>query len=63
MSGEVGALVQRWRKARRLSQLRVAAEAAVSIRHLCFIETGRARPSRLSVSVRPTAGQLPARIV
>ena len=49
MSGEVGALVQRWRKARRLSQLGLAAEAAVSLRHLCFIETGRARPSRTMV--------------
>ena len=49
MSGAVGALVQRWRTARRLSQLRLAAEAAVSIRHLCFIETGRARPSRTMV--------------
>jgi transcriptional regulator with XRE-family HTH domain len=49
MRGEIGALVQRWRKARRLSQLGLAAEAAVSIRHLCFIETGRARPSRTMV--------------
>lgn len=49
MSGDVGTLVQRWRKARRLSQLGLAAEAAVSIRHLCFIETGRARPSRTMV--------------
>ncbi|MFF5077888.1 helix-turn-helix domain-containing protein [Actinoplanes sp. NPDC000266] len=49
MSGDIGALVQRWRKARRLSQLGLAAEAAVSIRHLCFIETGRSRPSRTMV--------------
>ncbi|GAA0522904.1 transcriptional regulator [Paractinoplanes deccanensis] len=49
MSGDVGPLLQRWRKARRLSQLGLAAEAAVSVRHLCFIETGRARPSRTMV--------------
>lgn len=46
---DVGPLLQHWRKARRLSQLALAAEAAVSIRHLCFIETGRARPSRAMV--------------
>ncbi|HKA69727.1 MAG TPA: helix-turn-helix transcriptional regulator, partial [Actinomycetes bacterium] len=42
----VGTLIQHWRKARRLSQLALAAEAAVSTRHLCFVETGRASPSR-----------------
>jgi transcriptional regulator with XRE-family HTH domain len=42
----VGPLLQQWRKTRRLSQLALAAEAAVSTRHLCFIETGRASPSR-----------------
>jgi transcriptional regulator with XRE-family HTH domain len=35
-----------WRAARRLSQLALATEAEVSARHLCFVETGRARPSR-----------------
>jgi len=29
-----------------MSQLALAAEAEVSARHLCFLETGRARPSR-----------------
>jgi transcriptional regulator with XRE-family HTH domain len=48
MSG-VGPLLQHWRKSRRPSQLALAAEAAVSIRHLCFIETGRASPSRAMV--------------
>jgi transcriptional regulator with XRE-family HTH domain len=46
---DVGPLLQHWRKARRLSQLALAAEAAVSIRHLCFVETGRANPSRTMV--------------
>ncbi len=32
-----------------MSQLALAAEAAVSIRHLCFLETGRANPSRAMV--------------
>lgn len=35
-----------WRHARRLSQLQLASEAAVSPRHIAFLETGRARPSR-----------------
>jgi transcriptional regulator with XRE-family HTH domain len=46
---DVGPLLKHWRNARRLSQLALAAEAAVSIRHLCFIETGRASPSRTMV--------------
>jgi transcriptional regulator with XRE-family HTH domain len=35
-----------WRHTRRLSQLQLATEAEVSPRHLAFLETGRARPSR-----------------
>jgi transcriptional regulator with XRE-family HTH domain len=42
----VGTLLQYWRKARNLSQLALATQAEVSPRHLCFLETGRARPSR-----------------
>src|SRR3989454_12311083 len=42
----VGPLLRGWRQRRRLSQLDVSARAAVSTRHLSFLETGRARPSR-----------------
>lgn len=35
-----------WREKRRLSQLHCALEADISQRHLSFLETGRARPSR-----------------
>ena len=35
-----------WRKTRRLSQLDLALTANVSARHISFLETGRARPSR-----------------
>lgn len=42
----VGALLQYWRGARRKSQLALAHDAGVSPRHVCFIETGRAKPSR-----------------
>jgi transcriptional regulator with XRE-family HTH domain len=41
-----GPLLRRWREARRLSQLELALEAEVSARHLSFVETGRARPSK-----------------
>ncbi len=39
-------MLRHWRKARRLSQLDLALEASVSARHISFLETGRARPSR-----------------
>jgi transcriptional regulator with XRE-family HTH domain len=42
----VGALLREWRSRRRLSQLELALEADVSTRHLSFVETGRAQPSR-----------------
>lgn len=42
----VGELLRHWRTHRRLSQLDLAGLAEVSPRHLSFLETGRARPSR-----------------
>src|SRR5436190_20866502 len=42
----VGSLLREWRTRRRVSQLELSAETGVSTRHLSFIETGRARPSR-----------------
>ncbi len=42
----VGELLRSWRQRRRLSQLDLACEANISTRHLSFIETGRAQPSR-----------------
>ena len=41
-----GDLLKHWRGARRMSQLELAAEAEISARHLSFLETGRAQPSR-----------------
>ncbi|MCP8937455.1 helix-turn-helix transcriptional regulator [Alsobacter sp. SYSU M60028] len=41
-----GLLLRDWRQRRRISQLDLALEAEISSRHLSFIETGRARPSR-----------------
>ncbi len=45
-AGTVGPLLRDWRRRRRLSQLDLALEAEVSTRHLSFVETGRASPSR-----------------
>ena len=42
----VGELLRGWRKRRGLSQLDLACEADVSTRHVSFLETGRAQPSR-----------------
>jgi len=41
-----GAQLREWRQRRRLSQLDLAGDADVSTRHLSFVETGRAMPSR-----------------
>jgi transcriptional regulator with XRE-family HTH domain len=48
-----------WRTARRFSQLRLALEADISARHLSFLETGRANPSREMVMRLGEALQLP----
>lgn len=41
-----GEHLRAWRQRRRLSQLDLAAEADISTRHLSYVETGRANPSR-----------------
>jgi transcriptional regulator with XRE-family HTH domain len=43
---DVGQLLRRWRTTRRMSQLELSTETGVSARHLSFLETGRARPTR-----------------
>jgi len=42
----IGELLRDWRQRRRLSQFDLALEASVSARHISFVETGRAKPSR-----------------
>jgi transcriptional regulator with XRE-family HTH domain len=41
-----GELLRNWRQRRKLSQFELSLRAAVSSRHLSFVETGRSRPSR-----------------
>src|SRR5262245_23730110 len=60
-AGSVGTHIQFWRKERRLSQLALANEAAISSRHLSFIETGRTRPSREMVLLLARALDVPLR--
>ena len=57
----LGALLQHWRRARNLSQLALAHEASVSPRHLSFLETGRAKPSRDMVLLLADALAVPLR--
>lgn len=45
----VGAQIREWRARRRMSQMDLALDAEISTRHLSFVETGRARPSRSMV--------------
>lgn len=51
--------LRHWRRTRRLSQLALALEADVSARHISFLETGRARPSREMIGRLGTALDLP----
>ena len=58
---QFGDLLRDWRQRRRLSQLDLAAEAELSTRHLSFVETGRAKPSRDLVLKLADALELPLR--
>jgi len=56
-----GAHLRHWRTHRRLSQLDLAQEAEVSTRHLSYVETGRAAPSREMVLRLAERLQVPLR--
>jgi transcriptional regulator with XRE-family HTH domain len=57
----VGEHLKDWRRRRRMSQLDLACEAQISTRHLSFLETGRARPSREMILNLSEQLQIPAR--
>src|SRR5438093_1346845 len=57
----LGQLIRHWRTRRQLSQLGLAGEAGVSSRHVSFIETGRAKPSREMVLQLARALDVPLR--
>lgn len=49
MHGTFGSTLRYWRSVRRMSQLDLGLTANVSARHISFLETGRASPSRAMV--------------
>jgi transcriptional regulator with XRE-family HTH domain len=57
----VGELLREWRQRRRRSQMDLALDADVSTRHLSFVETGRARPSREMVLLLAELLEVPLR--
>lgn len=56
-----GEALKAWRTQRHLSQLDLALDANVSARHISFLETGRARPSREMVLQLAQTMNLPLR--
>ena len=54
-------LLREWRQKRRLSQLALALESGVSQRHLSFLESGRAKPSRAMILQLSEALEVPLR--
>lgn len=58
---QFGELLRDWRQRRRMSQLDLALAADVSSRHVSFVETGRATPSRAMVLRLADALDVPAR--
>ena len=60
-AGNFGRLLKQWRERRRLSQLALAVDAEISSRHLSFIETGRAQPSRDMVLLLARVLEVPPR--
>jgi transcriptional regulator with XRE-family HTH domain len=57
----VGARIRAWRQTRGLSQFELAGRAGFSVRHVSFIETGRAQPSREAVLALGEVLDLPLR--
>jgi transcriptional regulator with XRE-family HTH domain len=57
----VGDHLREWRQRRRLSQLDLALDAEISTRHLSFLETGRAQPSRDMVMLLAAQLEVPLR--
>jgi len=56
-----GPLLRKWRLTRSYSQQRLASDSEVSTRHLSFLETSRAAPSREMVLLLASALELPLR--
>ncbi len=61
MKSNFGHILSQWRAFRRMSQLDVALAAGVSQRHVSFVESGRAQPSREMIFKLAAALDLPLR--
>lgn len=59
MANSFGDLLKEWRTIRRFSQLQLSLEAEISARHLSFLESGRAQPSRAMVIKLASALDMP----
>jgi transcriptional regulator with XRE-family HTH domain len=57
----IGAKLREWRQRRRRSQLDLALDASVSQRHISFVESGRAQPSREMVMLLAEQLEIPLR--
>jgi transcriptional regulator with XRE-family HTH domain len=57
----VGPQLRAWRQTRGLSQFELASRAGFSVRHVSFVETGRAHPSREAMLALSEALGLPLR--
>jgi transcriptional regulator with XRE-family HTH domain len=60
-SAQVGDHIRVWRQRRRMSQLDLALDAEISTRHLSFVETGRAAPSRRMILALAERLEIPMR--
>lgn len=60
-AADFGRLLRDWRQHRRLSQLALSSRSGISQRHISFLETGRARPSRPTVIALSDALDIPLR--
>jgi transcriptional regulator with XRE-family HTH domain len=56
-----GSLLADWRRLRGVSQMTLAMDAEISQRHISFVESGRARPSRETVLAITEALDMPLR--
>lgn len=63
MSTAFGDIIREWRAIRRFSQLDLSLEATTSARHVSFLESGRAQPSRSMVLKLSDALKMPKEIV
>lgn len=57
----VGSVLKTWRGHRRMSQLDLSTRAGVTARHVSFVETGRAKPSRELLHVLADTLDMPLR--